>query len=125
MLRVLKDPSNSADQQDDKEVSSISNSLQTLMCKVSKSVDTLSLMDTLIANLSQLTLNDHEKLTLKDEDFLRLLESVDNLQSLSFLLNNKMSSQIVVDNLSAPDGNMSNKYVDCLLNWYLEINYFR
>ena len=53
------------------------------------------------------------------------MESVDLIQTLGLMLNNESKTfngltinYIVVDLMTAPNGNMSNKYVDCLLNWF-------
>lgn len=77
---------------------------------ISKSLHVMSHMDGLMLNLDQLLNGNPVSRTLL------LLDSVDKLQSISFLLNST-SGQVVVDGLSAPDGNMSNKQIECLLNW--------
>ena len=108
------------EQEQDKKLTDFANSLKSMLCNVSKSLETLSLFDTLMENLNQLKLKRNDKTFIKNKDLLLLLEGVDNMQSLSFLLNSTESTQVaVVGNLSAPDGNMSNKYIDCLLNWYV------
>ncbi len=47
---------------------------------------------------------------------LLLVQSLGHLQSLLFLVRGA-ERQVIVDGLSAPDGNFSNPQVDCLLNW--------
>ena len=47
---------------------------------------------------------------------LLLVQSLGHLQSLLLLVRGA-ERQVIVDGLSAPDGNFSNPQVDCLLNW--------
>lgn len=77
---------------------------------ISKSLHVMSFIDVLMHNLDQLLNGSPMSRTLL------LLDSVDQLQSITFLVNSA-SKQAIVDSLSAPDGNMSNKQVECLLNW--------
>ena len=93
-----------------KEKRLFSNSVR----NISKSIETISLIDSLMSNMEQLTNNELKKTC---SPALILIDSVNYLQSLAFMLNDVSSSQAVVNCLSVPDGNMSNKHVDCLLNW--------
>ena len=83
------------------------------MRRLSKSIQALSILNHLINNLNKIVQLKEQV----DETLLTLLDSVNQLQSLVLLLESAQSRQVIMETLSAPDGNMSNKYIDCLLNW--------
>lgn len=93
-----------------------------VMKRISKSIQGMSVIDSLKFNLNQIRENIKKSLK-KDptEDLSHslniLVDSVNHMQSLAFLLNDPTYSQIIVNCFSAPDGNMSNNQLDCLLNW--------
>jgi hypothetical protein len=89
--------------------------------KLSYSLKTLEIFDSLLYNFEQLVEN---KIGKTNNLLLLYMESVDIMQSLALMLNNESKiyngltvNYIIVDFMTAPNGNMSNKYVDCLLNW--------
>ena len=94
--------------------------LSPLILKITYSLKILSLFDLLISNLNQIK-------SMPDFDLMSylILESNDCLQTISLMLKidykNIDSSQTVCSYLSGilcgPDGNMSNKYVKCLIDW--------
>jgi hypothetical protein len=116
---------NNFNEKDEKLISLNSPSIQ----KFSKSIQALSIIDSLLFNLTKrfYKTNENKKnLATKveiDELFTTniLIDTASNLQSLALLLNSNTSMQSIVELLSGPDGNMSNRYIDCLLNW-LEIS---
>ncbi len=92
-----------------------SNNQQTIK-KLNFSLQAVSSISSLQLNLDQLAKNKFDSIQIETI----FLDSLDKLQSLAFLLNSpdRINYNLtLVECLCSPDGNMSNKYVFCLLNW--------
>jgi hypothetical protein len=125
MLKIMLSPtSNMASDQIGKDMPQSQTKVEFYsksMLKLAYCLKALDIFDGLVFNLEKLA----EKKA-ADDLLLTFLESVDLVQSLAFFLSHDSKSfdsttpvnEIMIQFMSGPDGNMSNKYMNCLLNWF-------